>query len=178
MKKGFTLIELIVVIAIIAILTGVVLATIGNVPSSSLQTGIPAKSTYPEPTGYVVDTADIISPEIETQLTEKLKVEDSTAQIAVVTVKTTGMESIEEYSIHLADQWKVGHKGADNGIIFLIASSDRKMRIEVGRGLEGDLNDAKTGAILKDVVTPYFKAGDWNGGVVAGVDEIIKVIKN
>ncbi len=175
MKKGATLIEFLVVIVIVGMLSAMVIASIPNKPSG--QIGVAASTpVFPEPTDYVVDTSGVLSAETKASLDLKLKALDSKAQIAVVTIPSTEPLTIEEYSIKLAEQWKPGYKGKDNGIIFIIATSDRKMRIEVGRGLEGNLNDAKAGTILRDVVTPFFKAGDWNGGVNAGVDAIIKEI--
>lgn len=132
---------------------------------------------YPEPTGYVIDTAHIL----DFPTTEKLKTElanfDSKAQVAVVTVPTTGELDIEAYSIGLADKFKPGYKGKDNGIIFLIAYNDHHMRIEVGRGLEGQLTDSQAAHILDNTVKPLFKAGKYNEGVLAGVDEIMKGLK-
>lgn len=173
MKKGFTLIELLVVIAIIGIITATVLASVHNVHQGEISA---ASTTLLEPTGYVVDSSNVLDADVEEKLTAQLKSFDSKAQIAVVTIPSVKPLSIEEYSIKLAEKWKVGHAGTDTGIIFLIATEDRDMRIEVGRGFEGSLNDAKAGVILRDEVTPFFKKGDWNDGVVAGVNAIINTI--
>ena len=82
-------------------------------------------------------------------------------------------EVIEEYGIKVAEAWKIGWKGKDNGVIFLVAKQDRKMRIEVGRGLEGKLTDLTAGRIVDLVVKPRFKRGDFDGGVVSGVHAVI-----
>ena len=132
--------------------------------------------TFPNPTSYVVDQSDVLSESTENALFQKLKEFDGKAQIAVVTIKTTGSMSEEEYAIKLAEQWKVGHAGKDNGIIFLIVTGDRKLRIEVGRGLEGVMNDAKAGRILDDYVVPELKKNNWEKGIIDGVDAIIKEV--
>src|SRR5436190_2122963 len=105
-----------------------------------------AHADYPTYKGYVNDFAHVLSPTGVKDLETKLKDFDkqTTNQIAVVTVQTTEPETIEQYSIHLAEKWKVGQKGKDNGVIMLFAMQDRKMRIEVGRGLEGDLTDIQS----------------------------------
>jgi uncharacterized protein len=138
-----------------------------------------ASITYPSPTGYVVDDAHILSDATKTQLEAKLAQfeKDSSDEVAVVTVDSLQGVSVEEYSIHLAELWKVGKKTSDNGVIFLIAKTDRKVRIEVGKGLEEKLNDSKVGRILDDAVLPSLHTNDWSGGVTKGVDAIINVIK-
>jgi uncharacterized protein len=98
------------------------------------------------------------------------------SQIAVLLVPTTQPESIEQYSIRVAEAWKIGRKGIDDGVIFLIAKDDRALRIEVGYGLEGALPDAVASRIIRDVVTPQFRSGDFYGGIAAGVDRIIRTI--
>ncbi len=96
------------------------------------------------------------------------------SQIAVLLVPTTQPEEIEQYSIRVADAWKLGRKGIDDGVLFLVAKNDRKMRIEVGRGLEGAIPDVIAKRIGSDIVAPYFRQGDFYGGITAGVDRIIK----
>lgn len=175
MKKGATLIEFLFVIVVVTITVAIVLTSI-SVSHVKTPSQVESSTKYPEPIGYVVDTSEVLSAETKASLTEKLKNEDSIAQIAVVTIPSTQPITIEEYSINLSDKWKPGYKDKDNGILFIVATTDRKMRIEVGRGLEEKLNDSEAGIILRDTVTPYFKSGDWNGGVNAGVDAIIKAL--
>lgn len=98
------------------------------------------------------------------------------SQIAVLIVPTTGNESIEEYSLRVAEQWKLGRKKIDDGAILLIAKNDRRLRIEVGYGLEGALNDATAKRIIEETITPHFKQGNFYDGIRAGVDQIIKVV--
>ncbi|MBE7439842.1 MAG: YgcG family protein [Spirochaetales bacterium] len=122
-------------------------------------------------------TSTLSSGQVE-QIEARLKaLEDSKgSQIAVLLVPTTQPEAIEQYSIRVAEKWKLGRKGVDDGVLFLIAIQDRAMRIEVGYGLEGALTDALTKRIIAEVITPYFRAEDYNGGINAGVDAMIAVI--
>jgi len=98
------------------------------------------------------------------------------SQIAVLIVPTTQPEAIEQYSIRVAEQWKLGRKGVDDGVLLLVAKNDRKLRIEVGYGLEGALNDATSKRIIEEFIVPHFKQGDFPGGISAGVDRIVAVV--
>jgi uncharacterized protein len=98
------------------------------------------------------------------------------SQIAVLLVPTTKPETIEQYSIRVVDQWKLGRRGVDDGVLLLIAKEDRALRIEVGRGLEGVIPDAYGKRIVSDEIAPRFKQGDFNGGINAGVDRVIKLV--
>jgi uncharacterized protein len=92
-------------------------------------------------------------------------------------VPTTAPETIEQYSMRVAESWKVGRKGIDDGAILLVATNDRTMRIEVGYGLEGVLNDATCKRIISEVITPEFRRGDFRVGIEAGIDAMIRVIQ-
>ncbi|MDD4964402.1 MAG: YgcG family protein [Gallionella sp.] len=98
------------------------------------------------------------------------------SQIGVLIIPTTKPETIEQYSIRVVEKWKLGRKGVDDGVLLLVAKNDRKLRIEVGRGLEGALNDATAKRIIAEIITPAFKQGDFAGGIAAGTDSIIKVV--
>ncbi len=98
------------------------------------------------------------------------------SQIAVLLVPTTRPETIEEFSIRAAETWKLGRKGIDDGILLLVARNDRKLRIEVGRGLEGAVPDAVAKRIVAEVIGPRFKEGDFHGGLKAGVAKLQAVI--
>jgi len=98
------------------------------------------------------------------------------SQIAVLIVPTTAPETIEQYGIRVAEQWRLGRKGVDDGALLLIAKDDRRLRIEVGYGLEGALTDATSKRIISEVIRPYFKRGDYYGGISAGVEQIIAVV--
>lgn len=98
-------------------------------------------------------------------------------QIAVLTIPTLDGEDIEGFSIRVAENWKIGKKGFDNGVILLVAVKDRKLRLEVGYGLEGVLPDAIAKRITSDYIVPRFRAQDYAGGIIAGIDAVQKVIK-
>ena len=98
------------------------------------------------------------------------------SQVAVLLVPATAPETIEQFGIRVAEKWKLGRKGVDDGAILIVAKEERKLRIEVGRGLEGVLPDAVAKRIIADDIVPRFKQGDFNAGVNAGVDRMIKVI--
>jgi uncharacterized protein len=99
------------------------------------------------------------------------------SQIAVLMLLSTTPETIEEYSIRLADAWKIGRARVDDGVILVVAKSDRKLRIEVGRGLEGAIPDAIAKRVIAEVITPHFKANDFYGGIAAGTDALMKLIE-
>src|SRR5512147_166739 len=99
------------------------------------------------------------------------------SQIAVLIVPTTRPEAIEQYSLRVAETWKLGRKGVDDGVLLLVAKDDRKLRIEVGYGLEGALNDATAKRIVSEVISPDFKRGEFYAGIDAGVTAISKVIE-
>jgi uncharacterized protein len=125
--------------------------------------------------GYVNDYGDMISPSVEADLAGKLKTfeETDSTQLVVLTVPSLEGDPVEDYSIRVAEAWKIGQKGKDNGILFLVSRDDRKMRIEVGRGLEGKLTDLTAGRIIDLVVKPKFKAEDYDGGFTAGISALI-----
>jgi uncharacterized protein len=129
----------------------------------------------PVPLGYVSDYGNMISPPAEADLAAKLKnfEETDSTQLVILTVASLEGESLEDYSIRVAEAWKIGQKGKDNGILFLVSREDRKMRIEVGRGLEGKLTDLTAGRIIDLVIKPKFKAEDYDGGFTAGVSALI-----
>src|SRR6185295_15034728 len=98
------------------------------------------------------------------------------SQVAVLIVPTTDQESIEQFSIRVAEAWKIGRKKVDDGALLVVAKNDRHLRIEVGYGLEGALTDVTTKRIIDEDVTPKFKTGDFAGGVAAGVDRMVRVV--
>ncbi len=95
----------------------------------------------------------------------------------VLTIPSLEGEDLEDFSIKVAEAWKIGSKGVDNGVILLIARDDRKVRIEVGRGLEGKLTDLVSGRIIRNSIIPRFRAGDFDGGVRAGVSGIVEAVR-
>lgn len=135
----------------------------------------------PAPDGYVTDTAEMISPGLEAELETLIGSLDAktTAQIAVVTVPTTEPDSIEQYAVDLFEKWGIGNKEKDNGVLLLLApknSGNRRVRIEVGYGLEGALNDAAAGRIIRDVMAPHCKADEFDRCVAAGAVAIISAV--
>jgi len=135
---------------------------------------------FPALTGYVNDGAGLLSPqgkdELESQLAQLEK--DTTAQVFVATVKSLEGDSIEDYASRLFEKWKIGQKDKDNGVLFLVALDDHKMRIEVGYGLEPVITDGRAGRIRDDDVIPLFKKNDYEGGIKAGVASIEKYIRD
>ena len=137
-----------------------------------------ADVAVPPLTGPVVDQTGTLSSDDIAALTQKLRNFEARkgSQIAVLIVPTTAPEEIEQYSIRVAEAWKIGRKKVDDGAILLVAKNDRKLRIEVGYGLEGALTDVTSQRIIDEIITPKFRSGDFAGGISAGVDRIIGVI--
>src|ERR1700761_3946521 len=137
-----------------------------------------ADVAVPPLTGRVVDQTGTLSSDTVASLSQKLKDFEARkgSQIAVLIVPTTAPESIEQYSIRVAEAWKVGRKKVDDGAILLVAKDDRKLRIEVGYGLEGALTDVTAKRIIDEIITPKFRNGDFAGGISDGVDRIIRII--
>jgi uncharacterized protein len=132
---------------------------------------------FPEkPDRYVTDSARLLSNQTEEKLERILHDYEiqTTNQVVVVTFPSLEGESLEDFSIRLAEKWQVGQKGKDNGVILLIFKKERQMRIEVGYGLEGALPDALAGQIIQQVMAPYFKQGKYDEGVLAGVNAILQ----
>ena len=132
----------------------------------------------PPLTGRVVDQTGTLSAADIDSLTQTLKDLETRkgSQIAVLIVPTTDGEAIEQFSLRVAEAWKIGRKKIDDGALLVIAKNDRRLRIEVGYGLEGALTDATTKRIIDEDITPKFKAGDFGGGVAAGVDRMVRIV--
>jgi uncharacterized protein len=126
----------------------------------------------------VTDLTQTLTPTERTTLEDKLAAFEAKkgSQIAVLLVPTTQPEDIAQYSIRVVDQWKIGREKSDDGILVLVAKNDRKLRIEVGRGLEGAIPDLYAKRIISDVIGPKFKQGDFAGGLDAGVDSLIGLV--
>ena len=132
----------------------------------------------PPLSGRVVDQTGTLSAGDIASLTQTLKDLETRkgSQVAVLIVPTTDGEAIEQFSLRVAEAWKIGRKKIDDGALLVIAKNDRHLRIEVGYGLEGALTDATTKRIIDEDITPKFKAGDFAGGVSAGLNRMIRVI--
>lgn len=126
----------------------------------------------------VNDYAGILSPQTVMDLENQLKDHEikTSNQVAVLTVSSLEGGSLEEFSLRVAESWRLGQKEKDNGALLLIAKEDRKLRIEVGDGLEGVLTDARSSQIIRHEIVPHFKNGDYDGGVRAGVAAILGTI--
>ncbi|MEO8472433.1 MAG: TPM domain-containing protein [Chryseolinea sp.] len=166
-----------------------------NIINSKHPTGIPvlltlmmllcplailAQLAIPEHNGvWIHDEAHVLSHEALSRLEGILKAErDSTSnQIAVLIIPSLQGQPIEDYSLRVAEKWKLGQEKKDNGVLLLIAIQERQMRIESGSGLEGVLTDVISHRINRNEIAPYFRSGDYDQGVIAGVSAIIRVIK-
>ncbi len=129
--------------------------------------------------GYVNDYASMMSAATRAKLESELRsfdLSDST-QVAILTIDSLEGDALEEFSIRVVDKWQVGRKGKDNGVLFLVVKNDRKMRIEVGRGLEHVLTDLAAGRIIDRVVSPLFKTGRFDEGFQAGTLAIIQTTR-
>jgi uncharacterized protein len=137
-----------------------------------------ADVAVPPLSGRVVDQTGTLSSGDIASLTQTLKNLETRkgSQIAVLIVPTTQPETIEQYSIRVAEAWKIGRKKIDDGALLVVAKDDHKLRIEVGYGLEGALNDVTAKRIIDEVITPKFRSGDFAGGISAGVARIVGVI--
>ncbi len=137
-----------------------------------------ARVPVPPLTGRVVDLTGTLSGATVARVEQQLAAFEAHkgSQIAVLMVPTTQPEDIAQFGIRVADAWKLGRKGVDDGAILIIAKNDRRVRIEVGYGLEGVLPDAIANRIVMDTIAPHFRAGDFDGGVEAGVARMISVI--
>ncbi len=133
----------------------------------------------PELTQRVTDLTATLSAGQITALEDKLAAFEAKkgSQIAVLIIPTTGPKDITEFSIEVADLAQIGRKGVDDGVILIIAKDDRKLRLEVGYGLEGVIPDAVAKRIIAETITPYFKEGDYAGGIDAGVAQLMKLIE-
>jgi len=163
--KGFTVGTVLRVLALAWVLSG------GSFVAAAV--------SVPPLTGRVIDLTGTLTAAQVQSLAETLQALETRkgSQLAVLILPTTQPETIEQYGIRVAEQWKLGRKGVDDGAILIVAKNDRTLRIEVGYGLEGVLNDATAKRIVGDTITPRFRQGDFAGGIREGVDRMIQVIE-
>jgi uncharacterized protein len=137
-----------------------------------------AEVAVPPLTARVTDQTGTLSGEQKAALEQKLQAFENAkgSQLAVLIVSTTGDEAIEQYSLRAVERWKLGRKKVDDGALLIVAKNDRAMRIEVGYGLEGALNDATCERIISEIITPSFREGNYYAGIDAGVDRMIRVV--
>jgi uncharacterized protein len=150
----------------------VLLAVFSTIPAAALE--VPLK-----PEGRVTDRTGTLNQRELTALEQKLEAfeKETTNQIAVLLIPSLEGDSLEDFSIRLAEKWKIGQRGKNNGAILLIVKNERKLRIEVGYGLEGALPDALAGSIIRNEIAPRFKEGQFYAGVDAGVKAIMAATK-
>jgi uncharacterized protein len=163
-------------VASLALLGAVLLAA--TVAAQPWEAGTDGLLPIPPLSAHVTDLTQTLSASEKQALDEKLTDWEArtTNQLAVLMVPTTQPEPIEAYSIRVAEKWQIGRKGKDNGVLFLVAKNDKKMRIEVGYGLEGVLTDATSRRIIAESVAPLFREGQFAAGIDAGVDRIIATV--
>lgn len=134
--------------------------------------------TFPALTGRIVDQANVISADTRRAIEPKLADLETKSgiQFVVATVNSLEGQEIEPYANALFRDWKLGEKAKNNGVLLLVAPKERRVRIEVGYGLEGTLTDALSKVIIANAITPRFKTGDFSGGISRGVDDVITVL--
>ncbi|MFN7107789.1 MAG: TPM domain-containing protein [Brevundimonas sp.] len=154
----------------VALLLGLVAALLFVFPAAAQ-----AKLDFPPLTGRVVDQANLLDPATEQALTEKLAALEagSTDQLVVVTVNSLQDQEIEDYGYQLGRAWGIGQKENHNGALLIVAPNERKVRVEVGYGLEPILTDAFSSQVIRDDILPSFRDGDYQAGVIKGVDTLI-----
>jgi uncharacterized protein len=130
-------------------------------------------------TGRITDNAQLLSLSVNRSLSDSLQAHEKRTgnQIAVLTIPTLDGESIEDFAVKVFESWKLGQKGKDNGVLIVVVPNDRRMRIEVGYGLEGTLTDLVAGRIIQEVMAPEFKNGDYDGGIADGARAVMNVLE-
>jgi uncharacterized protein len=154
------------------------LATVALLIGAAFAPPAPAQGPLPKFEGLVIDQTGTLTAAQQSALDQKLTELQARkgTQVAVLLVSSTQPEDIAQYGVRLAEAWKIGRKGVDDGAILIVAKDDRAMRIEVQYGLEGALTDVVAGRIINETIAPLFKQGDFYGGVNAGVDQMIRVV--
>lgn len=134
--------------------------------------------SIPALTSPITDTTGVLTAEERSALESRLLAfeQEKGSQIAILIVPTTQPEDIFSYSLRVAEQWKIGRKSIDDGVVFVVALQDRRTHIQVGYGLEGAIPDITAKRILQDIVAPYFQQGDFNGGINAAADSLMNAI--
>lgn len=137
-----------------------------------------AQIAVPPLTGHVIDQTGTLNAAQQSALEQMLTAFEARkgSQLAVLILPTTAPEAIEPFALRVAEQWKLGRKKVDDGAILLVAKTDRSVRIEVGYGLEGALNDAVSQRIISEIILPHFKQQDFHGGIRAGLEQMIRVV--
>jgi len=139
----------------------------------------PNEIPVPRLTAHVIDQTGTLTPAQRDALDAKLADFDRThgSQVVVLLVPSTGEESIFDFATRVTDEWKLGRKGVDDGVLLVVAKAQHKMRIHTGRGVQGTLTDALSNRIVNEIIAPRFRNGDFAGGLEAGADAIVKAIE-
>jgi uncharacterized protein len=147
-------------------------------PPPKLAQAVPQPVAVPPLTGHVIDQTNTLSEEQQKNIEQELAAFEARkgSQLAVLLVPSTQPETIEQYALRVAEQWKLGRKKVDDGAILVVAKNDRAVRIEVGYGLEGALTDATSKRIIEEVITPSFRQQNFAGGIAAGVQRMMGVV--
>lgn len=166
--RRWNLLSILVVVTVFGVFATSMLGFIGS----------PANEQFPPLTGRVVDNANLLSASARENISQQLSALESrtTDQLVVVTIPNLHGNSIEDFGYRLGRHWGIGQREKDNGVLLIVAPNDRKIRIEVGYGLEGTLTDAVTSNIIQESILPRFRTNDMEGGIIQGVDAIIAVL--
>ena len=154
-------------------------AALGLAAAAAWAAGDPNEIPVPKLTAHVVDLTGTLTSGERASLDAKLVQfeREHGSQVAVLLVPSIGTEPIEDFSTRVTDQWQLGRKGVDDGVLLVIAKEQRKLRIQTGRGVQGTLTDFTSKRIVSDIIAPHFRNGDFAGGIGAGVDAIIKAVE-
>lgn len=138
-----------------------------------------AQGSLPKPSGRVTDLANVIDPATEAQIDQRLAAleQQTTAEVAVVTVPSLGGTTVEDYAERLFRDWGIGQAKHDNGVLVLVAPTEREIRIEVGYGLEGVLPDGLAGQVIREQFIPRFRDNDYDGGIRDGVARVVEIVE-
>lgn len=133
---------------------------------------------YPKPDGFINDFANVMQLDDKQELNKYIYLlkQKTGAEIAIATIPSIGDETVEQYAVKLFEKWRIGEKGKDNGVLILLTVKERRIKIEVGYGLEGVITDGKAGEILDTMVIPYFKKNNFSKGLFSGSLEIVRLV--
>jgi len=156
------------------------LALCAAIVLTGMTAGAVYAQSFPRPTGRVSDFANLLSDSVEASLEARLSQleQDTTAEVAVVTIISLEGDTMADYAVRLFQDWGIGKAGKDNGVLFITALAEHDVRIEVGYGLEAVITDGRAGRILDRDVVPQYKNGDYEAGILAGVDSIENYIRS
>lgn len=166
-----------IIAAVVAVVAGFLIFGVHRTDATPVTTTV-NQVAIPDPTAYAIDTTGSLTAKQLAALNATLKTLDNgTHQFAVLMVNSTQPLDIATYGIQVAEKWKVGDKSTDDGVIIIVAVKDRKIRIEVGKGLEGSITDEDASNIIRDAIAPKLHTGDWYGGINDGLTALQARVK-